>query len=179
MKALAWPIVLLTLIGLFGCSSPTRPKSEPLAQVAERALAEGKDAKLNVWFARYLGLKAEKPLPLKRLQFEKDGATNMLNVLRDQSDTIILSERRQLLATFYLTDRTGHLRRAVVNDAAIADGGITNLALEAAVASFEIQKQLWLQQSGTLSGEPDGAANGSQPIRSDTNSTSSAAGSRR
>ena len=28
-------------------------------------------------------------------------------------------------------------------------------------------------------GEPDGAANGSQPIRSETNSTSSAAGSRR
>jgi hypothetical protein len=30
-----------------------------------------------------------------------------------------------------------------------------------------------------LNGEPDGAANGSQPIRSETNSTSSAAGSRR
>ena len=41
---------------------------------------------------------------------------------------------------------------------------------------------LWLLQrpvSGRQSSEPDSAANGSQPIRSETNSSSSAAGSRR
>ena len=40
---------------------------------------------------------------------------------------------------------------------------------------------LWLYHDGQLEGigQPDGPANGSQPILSDTNSTSSAAGSRR
>lgn len=110
-------------------------------------MAEGKEATLNVGFARLLGLKADQPLPLKRLQFERDGMTNVLNVLRDDPNTIILSERRQSLATFYLTDRSGTLRRAVVNDGAIANGGITNLAVKAAAPGFEKQKNLWLQQT--------------------------------
>ena len=37
----------------------------------------------------------------------------------------------------------------------------------------------WKKTKTNENGEPDGAANGSQPIRSETNSTSSAAGSRR
>ena len=47
---------------------------------------------------------------------------------------------------------------------------------------LEKAKQLWmsLQHSEEKKkGEPDGAANGSQPIRSETNRTSGAAGSRR
>jgi hypothetical protein len=145
MRTYLWSIALLMLVGLVGCSEAARPPSEPLAQAADRALAEGKDATLNVSFARFLGLSADQPMPVKRIQLETGGVTNMLNVLREDPNTIILSERRQLLATFYLTDRSGTLRRAVVNDGAIADGGITNLALEAAAAGFEKHKQLWLQ----------------------------------
>jgi hypothetical protein len=145
MKTNLWPIALLMLVGLVGCSEAARPPSESLAQAADRALAEGKDATLNVSFARFLGLKADQPMPVKRIQLETGGVTNMLNVLREDPNTIILSERQQLLATFYLTDRSGTLRRAVVNDGAIADGGITNLALETAAAGFEKHKQLWLQ----------------------------------
>jgi dihydroorotase-like cyclic amidohydrolase len=46
---------------------------------------------------------------------------------------------------------------------------------------LEKAKQLWmsLQQSEKKIGEPDGPAKGSQPIRSETNRTSSTAGSRR
>ena len=73
--------------------------------------------------------------------------TNVLNVLRDNPNTLILSERRQLIGTFYLTDRSGTLKRAVVNDGAIANGGITNLTPKAAAADFEKQKQIWLQQT--------------------------------
>ena len=145
MKTDWWPIALLMLVGLVGCSESARPPAEPLAQVADRALAEGKDATLNVGFARFLGLKADQPMPVKRIQLETGGVTNMLNVLREDPNTIILSERRQRLTTFYLTDRSGLLRRAVVNDGAVADGGITNLSLEAAAAGFEKHKQLWLQ----------------------------------
>ncbi|MHB8522928.1 MAG: hypothetical protein ACYDH9_19505 [Limisphaerales bacterium] len=146
MKTFLLPIALLTLTSLFGCSHPAAP-TQPLAPVAERALADGEDAKLKVGFARFLGLKAEQPLLLKRLQFEKDGATHVLNVLRHDPNTIILSERRQSLTTFYVSDRSGNLSRAVVNDGAIADGGLTNLAPANAAASFAVEKQLWLQRN--------------------------------
>jgi hypothetical protein len=142
-RSIAW----LCLLGLFACSDRAEPSAESLAQVADRALAEGSDATLNVGFARVLGLQAEQPLPLKRVQFESDGATHLLDVGRNDPNILILTERREALATFYLTDRSGTLKRAVINDGAIRDGGLTNLTMEAAGAGFETQKRLWLQSS--------------------------------
>ncbi|HLK54614.1 MAG TPA: hypothetical protein VKU42_14230 [Candidatus Angelobacter sp.] len=147
MRSFLWRIALLALVCLLNFSASAQSATNQLAQVADKALADGKDATLNVGFARYLGLKAEQPLPLKRIQIGKEGVTNVLNVLRDNTNTIILSERRQMLTTFYLTDRSGTLRRAVVNDGAVANGGITNLTLKAAADDFEKQKKLWLQQT--------------------------------
>jgi len=146
MKAFLWTIASLALFGLFGCSKPPEPAAVTFAQAADRALAEGKDGTINVGFARALGLKAERPLPLKRARFDADGATNTLNVLLEDRNTIILSERRQNLGTFYPTDRSGTLKRAIVNDGAIANGGMTNLALEAAAPDFEKLKQLWVER---------------------------------
>ena len=120
--------------------------SAALAQVADRVLTDGEDAKLNVVFAKVLGLKTEQPLTLKRLQFEKEGATHIFNVLKKDPNTIILSERRQSLTTFYLTDRAGKLIKAVVNDSAMANGGLTNLTRATATAGFDRQKRLWSQQ---------------------------------
>jgi hypothetical protein len=147
MKATFRFIVCLCLLGLSGCSERAEPSAESLAQVADRALAEGRDATLNVGFAQVLGLQVDQPLPLKRVQFERDGATHLLDVGRKDPNLLILTERRQALATFYLTDRSGTLRRAVVNDGAIRDGGLTNLTIEAAGSGFETQKRLWLRSS--------------------------------
>jgi len=146
MRAPIWTVSLLALLGFFGFSAPGQ-STNSLEQAADKALVEGKEGTINVGFARFLGLKAEQPLPLKRIQFEKDGATNVLNVLRDNPNTLILSERRQLIATFYLTDRAGTLKRVVVNDGAIANGGITNIPLKAAAGDFEKLKKMWLQQT--------------------------------
>jgi hypothetical protein len=76
-----------------------------------------------------------------------DAVTNVLKVIRDNPNTILLSERRGLLTTFYLTDRSGILRRAFVNDGAIANGGLTNLTPRAATVGFEKQKLLWKQRT--------------------------------
>ncbi len=55
--------------------------------------------------------------------------------------------------------------------------GDTNVLESLNVAQDQIeQAQQWTRR---FLGQPDGAANGSQPIRSETNSTSGAAGSRR
>jgi hypothetical protein len=145
IKTFAFLIAVVTLSGLLGCKKKTE-STPALAAVVQRALAEGDDAKLNMGFARVLGLKAEQPLPLKRLQFETDGVTHMFNVLRDDTNTVILSERQQSLSTFYLTDRSGNLSQAVVNDGTIAGGGLTDLAPTAAAAGFAIQMQLWVER---------------------------------
>ena len=145
MKSILLPLALVALIVQFDNAFAAEP-SASLSQVADRALTQGEDAKLNAGFARMLGLKTEQPLLLKRLQFEKEGATNVLNVLLKDRNTIILSERRQSLATFYLTDRAGNLVKAVVNDGAISNGGLTNLTRAAAMAGFDRQKKLWSQQ---------------------------------
>jgi hypothetical protein len=123
MKTFFWSIALFTVLGLFSSSALGQATTGSLSKVADKALAEGKEATLNPRFARFLGLKADQPVPLKRLEFEREGITNVLNVLREPPNTIILFERRQSLATFYVTDRSGILRRAVVNDDAVANGG--------------------------------------------------------
>lgn len=139
MKTFAF--VILTLICVFAYADPA---SEPLGPSAKRAIAEGKDVRLNAGFAHALGLKADHVLLLKRLEIQKEGATNMLNVVKDDRNTIILSERRGALSSFYLTDPSGKLRKAIVNDGTVSNGGLTNIPLAAAAASFEKQKLLWL-----------------------------------
>lgn len=146
MKPLCWLVGLLVVLGLSGCSERGLPGAATLSDVADRAVAEGKDATMNVGFARFLGLAADQPLALKRLQFEEDGATNIFNVLVNDPNTIVLMKRRDFLGWFYLADRSGALKRAVVNDSAIADGGLTNLTAVEAAADFEALKRSWLQR---------------------------------
>ena len=89
----------------------------------------------------------DQPPALKRIRFEHDGATHTVDVLVDDPETVIVTYRRQSLSTFYLCDRSGALKRAVENNASIADGGLTNLTTEAAGGDFEGLKQLWLRQT--------------------------------
>ncbi|MCB1125438.1 MAG: hypothetical protein KDM81_03005 [Verrucomicrobiae bacterium] len=147
MKPFALFTGLLLALGLAGCSKPVQSGVGSLSEVADRAAAEGQDANMNVGFARFLGLRADQPVALKRLQFEQNGATNTLNVLANEPNTIILVKRQQLLGWFYLTDRSGSLKRAVVNDGGIADGGLTNLTLMEAAAGFEALKRAWSQHA--------------------------------
>ena len=147
MKCSPPPVAMLVLAALIRFSAEAQLVPPPtLARAADKTMAQGKDGKLNVGFAQFLGLKAEQPLSLKRLRIESDGATNMFNVLVERPDTIILSERRQLISTYYLTDRSGTLKRAVVNDAGITNGGLTNLPLKTAGPGFDKQKRLWQQE---------------------------------
>jgi hypothetical protein len=148
MKTSSLPIPSLVLFCLLLHSCAwCQTTTNMLTKAADRALAEGKETTMNVGFARFLGLTAEKPLAVKSIQYDKDGVTNVLKVIRDNPNTILFSERRGLLTTFYLTDRSGILRRAFVNDGAIANGGLTNLTSRAATVGFEKQKLLWKQKT--------------------------------
>jgi hypothetical protein len=146
MKSYFRLAALLSAIGFFGFFAAAQIATKSLAQAADRVIAEGKQGNLPIGFARYMGINTKQRLPLKRIQIEQNGATNIFNVLLDNSNNIILSERKHDLTTFYLTDRAGTLRRAVVIDSAVAEGGITNLTLNAAAAGFAKQKILWLSR---------------------------------
>jgi hypothetical protein len=145
MKSITLFLTFLALTTLCACNRSAE-STESLASVADKATTQGEDAKLNVGFARVLGLKAEQPLRLKRLRFDEKAATHAVDVLQDDPNTIILTVRRQSLGTYYVTDRSGKLKRAVVNDGTIAKGGITNISLEAAAPDFAEQKRLWAQK---------------------------------
>lgn len=146
MNNILCSIILATLLGIGQHVVLGQAPRQSLGRVADKALTEGKEATLNVGFARMLGLAADKPIPLMRLQFESRGTTNVFNVVRDTSDTIILFERRENFTTYYLADRSGTLRRAVINDSTVANGGVTNLNLQAAIAGFEKQKRFWSER---------------------------------
>ena len=120
--------------------------------MTEKALALGRDAELPAGWAEYVGFKAEKPVPTKRIQVEKDGTTNRLDVVHDTSNTIVLLEMgpegEKRRHTFYVTDRTWKLRRAEVN---FGPGtGWVRIDSQVAAAGFERQKRFWkfwLQQA--------------------------------
>lgn len=117
-----------------------------LDPVATRALSSGKDSSLNAFFAGQLGIPAaSKAIPLKRLTIESARNTNVFNVSSVDKRTIVLFVREKNLTTYYLTDTSGRLRKAIVNDSLIADGGLTNIPIIKAQAGFNASKELWLK----------------------------------
>ena len=122
--------------------------TEPLTVVAVRVLSEGKEASMNGGFATFLGLtKNQQPLSIKRITSAITGTTNSVSVSLEDKKTIILSTRRHQLTTYYLTDRSGKLIRAVINDSKVIAGGLTNIPVATAQAAFEDQKNWWLKDS--------------------------------
>lgn len=133
-------------IGAIGLAS-AQENSSPLSTIATIALKDGKDGNINGGFATTLGLtKNRAPLPIKRLMAETDGTTNTFSVSTADKRTIILTVRREQMSTYYLTDLSGTLKRAVVNDAGVKAGGMTNLPVAVAKPAFEVQKDWWISK---------------------------------
>ena len=109
-------------------------------------MAEGKEASLNAFFAGQLGLPATKPVPLKRLTVESAARTNVANVSLVDKQTLIFSVREKNLTTFFLTDSSGKLRKALVNDSSVRNGGLTNLPALRAEREFTPVREFWLSR---------------------------------
>jgi len=118
--------------------------SDTFAKLVTRVLQEGNDASLNAAFAKVLGVgSGQSAVRLKRLKSDRGGVTNIFNVSIEDKQTVILSVREKNISTYFLTDTTGKLKKAIVNDGAIADGGMTNLPLSVAEPKFRAQKDFW------------------------------------
>jgi hypothetical protein len=135
--------LLLGLLCFVGVIASSAGQDEPLASVASQTLIEGKEGSMNAGFATMLGLTSNKPLPIKQLTAERDGATNRLAVSLADKRTIIITTRSNHLSTYYLTDVSGKLKQAIVNDGSVRSGGLTNLSVAVAEPRFEQEKEWW------------------------------------
>jgi hypothetical protein len=50
------------------------------------------------------------------------------------------------MSTFYLTDLSGKLKRAIVNDGSIKSGGLTNISFATAEPRFQEEKKWWIKK---------------------------------
>jgi hypothetical protein len=133
--------LILTLVPTHGADA-----GKPLEPVAVHALAQGTDATLNPFFLRTLGISAEegRPLALKRLRDVQGNQTNFFDVSVADKQTVVLTTREGALSHYYVTDVSGNLRKAVVNDSKNRNAGLTSLPNAKAQESFERAKQFWL-----------------------------------
>ena len=117
-----------------------------LAPIAAHALTNGIDATLNPFFLRTLGIVAEegRPLALKRLRDVQGNRTNYFDVSVVDKQTIVLTAREGALSHYFLTDVSGTLRKAVVNDSTFRNRGLTNIPNAVAQEPFERAKNSWL-----------------------------------
>lgn len=127
-------------------SAQAADTAKPLAPVAAQALANGTDATLNPFFQRSLGVAAEegRPLALKRLRDVQGNKTNYFDISVADKQTIIITAREGALSHYFLTDLSGTLQKAVVNDARNRSRGVTNVPNAVAQEPFERAKQGWL-----------------------------------
>ena len=138
--------VLFTVAILFSTRGQQTQSAEPLAGVATRVLKEGKDSGMNGGFAKFLGLtETGERVPMKRMIVQNESVTNNFYVSLQDKKTIVISERNGAMGTFYLTDVSGILKRAVVNDGNIKEGGLTNIPTAQAKAGFQKKKDWWIQ----------------------------------
>ena len=104
---------------------------------------------MNAGFARALELSQDgTSLPMKVLVSQSTGTTNRFWVSSRDTNTVVIGVREGNLGTFYLTDVSGRLKRAIVNDASIREGGLTNIPVTQALKRFEEQKKWWVRAYG-------------------------------
>ena len=118
-----------------------------LSPVIMRVLKEGKSNNIPPAFSYALGLSTNKPAPGKVVISRSATETNSFWASLDGNAAVIIN-RKANLSWYYLTDASGRLRRAIVNDANIYHGGGTNLSVAKESGSFEAQKLKWLGKYG-------------------------------
>jgi hypothetical protein len=132
-------------IAMMGIASPAQD-AEPLAPIANQALKDGKDGSINAGFATVLGLSKNQAVPIKRLTNERTGVTNSFSISLADKKTIVFTTRSNQLSTFYLTDLSGKLKRAIVNDGSNKSGGLTNISVATAEPRFQEEKKWWIKK---------------------------------
>jgi hypothetical protein len=117
---------------------------DELSPVIVHVLTEGKTNNIPPAFSRALGLSTNKPAAGKVVISRSDTETNSFWASLQDTNAAVIMTRKANLCWYYLTDASGQLHRAIVNDANIYHGGGTNLSLARERERFEAQKRKWL-----------------------------------
>ena len=140
-------------------TGPAADSMGELSKVVARVLRDGKDSPMNPGFAKALGLSKDgSPVPMKLLVLPATATTNRFWVATHDTNTVVIGFREGDLATFYLTDVSGQLRKAVINDSRIRVGGLTNIPTDQALKRFEAEKKWWIRKYGANGNSPRSSA---------------------
>ena len=146
-----WGPLKAVLVGMVFCVATVEINAgadnvEPLGAIARQALKNGTDGSINAGFATFLGLTTNRAVQVKHLTADRNGVTNRFTISLDDNKTIVLGTRSNQLGTFYLTDVSGKLKRAIVNDGSIKSGGLTNIPIAIAEPRFREEKEWWIKK---------------------------------
>jgi hypothetical protein len=119
-----------------------------LSPVIAHVLTEGKNNNVPPGFAHALGISTNQPAPGKVIIDRSGTETNSLWASLQNTNVAVIMTRKANLSWYYLTDASGRLRRAIVNDANIYHGGGTNLSAAKEGERFEVQKRKWIGRYG-------------------------------
>ncbi len=111
-------------------------------------LAEGKNNSIPPAFSRALGLTTNQPARGKVIISRSATETNSFWASLQDTNAAVIVTRKANLSWYYLTNASGRLRSAIVNDANIYHGGGTNLSVAGEGERFEAQKRKWLGMYG-------------------------------
>ena len=138
MKQSTFFLLIASLI-----ASAAQPTGE-LSPVITHVLREGKNNNIPPGFAHALGLTTNQPAAGKVIIDRSGTETNSFWASTQGTNAAVIMTRKANLSWYYLTDASGQLRRAIVNDANKYHGGGTNLSLAKETDRFEAQKRKWL-----------------------------------
>ena len=136
------------LIGMVWVAAFAAQQPGELSPVISHVLAKGKNNNIPPAFARALGLSTNQPAPGKAIIEQTSTETNAFWASLQNTNAAVITTRKGNLSWYYVTDASGQLRRAMVNDANIYHGGGTNLSVAKEGERFEAQKRKWLDKYG-------------------------------
>lgn len=143
---------VLVLIWATQLGSIVFPAEQPgeLSPVISHVLTRGKTNNIPPAVARALGLSTNTPALGKFVFTTSPPETNAFWVSLKSTNAAVIITRKENMCWYYVTDASGQLLHAMVNDfnSRQYHGGGTNLSVVKERQPFEVQKKKWLDMYG-------------------------------
>src|ERR1043165_8542342 len=113
---------IFTLIATACLTGFTAESPDELSPVIAHVLTEGKTNSIPPAFARALGVSTNQPAPGKVIIDTSGGETNSFWVSLQNTNTAVIMTRKANLSWYYVTDTSGRLHHAMINNVNIYHG---------------------------------------------------------
>jgi hypothetical protein len=146
-----WRSVLVWICAIqFGSIAFPAEQPGQLSPVIAHVLTHGKNNNIPPAVARALGLSTNTPALGKFAFTTSPPETNAFWVSLQNTNAAVIITRKANMCWYYVTDSSGQLLHAMVNDfnSKLYHGGGTNLSILKEREPFEAQKRKWLDMYG-------------------------------